>query len=162
MNKKIVTCLLSFFSMALFCAEDMEIVSDNFSFANIKEALDEIEGSSISQEEMEQETKERSWLLSLINENEFNCFVQERKRVNSNLIALRERITEFENELGVQLRDENNILKFAKVLQTSGQEKRGNELEKLWVNINYFEFRKEQNLNGLIEKIFADSQNFLQ
>ena len=124
--------------------------------------MDEIEGSSISQEEMEQETKERSWLLSLINENEFNCFVQERKRVNSNLIALRERITEFENELGVQLRDENNILKFAKVLQTSGQEKRGNELEKLWVNINYFEFRKEQNLNGLIEKIFADSQNFLQ
>ncbi|HEB41515.1 MAG TPA: hypothetical protein ENI08_00665 [Candidatus Dependentiae bacterium] len=215
MNKKIVTCLFSLFSMTLFCAEEnaeiktsrkrcqreeqwqgnkakrvkkrqnqdqagginnqdqtssisMEIISEPepFSFKDLKKIVEEIEGSSISQEEREQERKESCSLLELIDKKEITPYLQEIEQVNKHLISLRERITEFQKKYNlyllstgeIDLEDGNSILILGRALQATGQKEEGKKLEVIGLEIAIWKSRKNGTLNNLLDKIFEDPQ----
>ena len=141
---------------------NMEIISsDNFAWEDLKKILEEIEGSSISQEEMEQERKKCS---SLLDKKEINLFMKEIELVVNHLVALRESITELQKRFNLQLlstsavdqEDGNSIIAMARLLQTTGQKEEGKKLAEIGATMIFWQSRKEQNLNDLIGKLFAD------
>ncbi len=191
MNKKIVACLFSFFSMTLVGAEEQlkmkasrkreqaETLQNNrtkrikkrqnqeqaggmkieiteskiFSFENLKEILEEMNGSSVSQEEIEQNIKG-------------SHYKQEIELVDKHLYDLRNRIIKFQENFNLHLlsigevdpEDGDNIIILGRALQASGEENGGKELETIGLEILLWKPRREQAWNNLVGGFYGGPQ----